>query len=351
MKQQTHLENYNSLKLFLLIWKWKYPLLIICVTAVVLSTVFSAPFFIRPKFKSTAIIYAPRTNSLAKILTNPDNPNERLDIKAYAERDETEHAMQILNTTTILDLLISKFNLYEHYNIDPNGKYKNFYTYGILRENIKIKRTEYGAIAVTVYDWDPQLASDMANQIVYDLDSVKNAIEKERVTAAYHILQKQLESVNKELTAVDDSLSILLKHGVFDFDQQTNRLIQQYAIATAQGNTTAVQRIEKAMENLAQWGPKVAALRELKYNFAVYHAAVMSKMLDAKVDMEAQMPVKFVIEKAFPSERKAFPKRSIIVAATTASTFVLAILFLLIMENLHIALPFLNKKKSEKSEA
>lgn len=351
MKQPSHIETYNSLKLIRLIWKWKYHLLIICIAAMLLSAFFSAPFFIRPKFKSTAIIYAPRTNSVSKILTNPDNPNERLDIKAYAEREETEHAMQILNTTTILDLLIQKFNLYPHYKINPEDKYKNFYTYNILRENIRIKRTEYGAIAITVYDWDPQLAADMANQIVNDLDSVKNAIERDRVTAAYHILQQQLEKVNERLSAVDDSLSTLLKHGVFDFDEQTNRLIQQYAIATAQGNTAAVQRIEKAMENLAQWGPKVAALRELKYNFSVYHAGVMSKMLDAKADMEAQMPVKFVIEKAFPAERKDSPKRSIIVAATTVSTLVLAVLFLLIMENLNIVLPFSPKKKSEESEA
>jgi hypothetical protein len=57
-------------------------------------------------------------------------------------------------------------------------------------------------------------------------------------------------------------------------------------------------------------------------------------MMDAKMDMEAQMPVKFVIEKATPSDKKAYPKKSIVMIVSTLSAFIVAILTLLIMENI-----------------
>ena len=75
-------QQYNSFSLVRFLWKWRIWLLIICGVTFVLSAVCSC--FIKPKFKSTATIYAPRTNSTAKILLNEQNYNERLDIKAYA---------------------------------------------------------------------------------------------------------------------------------------------------------------------------------------------------------------------------------------------------------------------------
>src|SRR5574344_1013037 len=96
---------------------------------------------------------------------------------------------------------------------------------------ITIKRTQYGAIAVTVSDWDSQLASQMANEIVNQLDTFKNNVERERATAAYHLLEKQLVEINKELQRIDDSLSVLADKGVLILDRQAERITQQYAIA------------------------------------------------------------------------------------------------------------------------
>ena len=65
------LNSSFSLIVFLL-RHWKLIAIVCTVTAVV-SFICSTPLFIKPKYQSTAIIYAPRTNSVAKILLNQEN--------------------------------------------------------------------------------------------------------------------------------------------------------------------------------------------------------------------------------------------------------------------------------------
>ena len=67
MSQQNK-ENFNSFSLVQFVWKWRKTIILVCLVTAVLSLIVS--FLIRPKFKSTAIVYAPRTNSVAKILLN-----------------------------------------------------------------------------------------------------------------------------------------------------------------------------------------------------------------------------------------------------------------------------------------
>ena len=326
-------KEYNSFNLILFAWKWRKPLIIVCLAAFVLSFGFSTRWFIRPRFKSTAIIYAPRTNSLSKILLNEENYNERLDIKAYAIEEETEQMMQILNSRDIKDALVKKFNLIDYYGIDTTKKAWRSKLYKTIENNVAIKRTEFGAIAIHVAAWEPDMAANMANEITAQLDLTKNRIEHERAVAAYEILKKQLKEIEDELLRIDDSLAVVMSHGIFDYESQSERVMQQYAIAVAQGNNGAVQRLEKELEKLATWGALYVELRDHQYNFREYEFLCKSKMMNAKVDMESNMPVKFVVEKAVPADKKAYPKKSIITLVSTVSAFILAFIILLIIEN------------------
>ncbi len=327
-------EKYNSFNLVMFIWKWKTPILIICLLTAVLSFVFSTSYFIRPRFKSTAVVYAPRTNSIAKILLNEQNYNERLDIKAYAIDDETEQMMQILKSRPIQDSIIQRFSLYEYYDIDPNEKYAKDKMYKAVNGSIMVERTRYGAISISVTDWDPQQASDIANEIVRLMDIVKNNVERDRAAAAYEVLKTQLIEIEKEVAIVNDSIRFIMSQGVMDVPYQAERLTQQLAIAVAQGNTAAKQRLEAELAKITEWGGKLTAYQEFMENFNKYHALCKQKMMDAKVDMESNVPSKFVIEDAIPADKKNYPKKLIIMITSTVAVFFLSIFALLVYENI-----------------
>lgn len=325
-------DKYNAFSLLQFMWKWRKWLLIICGATVLISTACS--FLVRPRFKSTAMIYAPRTSSVSKILLNEQNYNERLEIKALATVDETEQMLPFLNAVAIKDSLIEKYKLAEYYNIDVTKKGGQTKLYKTIRNNMTIKRTEYGAISVSMSDWDPQRAYQMTLDVVRWLDTIKNRVEHERAEAAYIILQNQMDSVEREIAAVNDSIQTLMAHGVFDVKTQSERLTQQYAIAAAQGNTAAMQRIQKEQDTIAKYGAQLTSYQDLEYNFSKYHALCKQKMLDAKMDMTTIMPVKFVIDNPFPADKKFYPKKSLIVVISTLCAFILTMIVLLFIERI-----------------
>ena len=322
--------KYNAFSLLQFMWKWRKWLLIVCAATFVISAACS--FLVRPRFKSTALLYAPRTSSVSKILLNEQNYNERLEIKALATVDETEQMLPFLNSVAIKDSLVEKYNLAEYYNVNLNKKGGKTKLYKNLTNNMTIKRTEYGAIQVSVSDWDSQRAYNMTLDVVRWLDTIKNHVEYERALAAYTILENQLDSVDKEIAATNDSIREIMKHGVFDVKGQSERLTQQYAIAAAQGNAAAMQRIQREQDTIAKYGAKLTAYQEMSYNFSKYHALCKEKMLDAKMDMTTIMPVKFVIDKPFPADKKFYPKKSLIVIISTLCAFILTMIVLLTIE-------------------
>ena len=306
--------------------------MIVCVATFFVSAACS--FLVRPRYKSTALLYAPRTSSVSKILLNEQNYNERLEIKALATVDETEQMLPFLNSVAIKDSLIEKYKLAEYYNIDVNKKGGMTKLYKTITNNLTIKRTDYGAISLSLSDWDPQRAYEMTLDVVRWLDTIKNAVEYERAQAACIILQNQLDSIEREIAIVNDSIREIMAHGVFDVKLQSERLTQQYAIAAAQGNTAAMQRILKEQDTIAKYGAQLTSYQDLEYNFSKYHALCKQKMMDAKMDMTTIMPVKFVIDKPYPADKKFYPKRSIIVIISTLCAFILTLIVLLTIERI-----------------
>ena len=332
MKEKNN--DFNSFGLIRFMWQWRILLIAVSITAAILSFIFSMPCFITPQFKSTAVVYAPRTNSVSKILTNEQNYNERLDIKAYAVEEETEQMMQILNSREMQDKLIETFNLSVHYDIDSTKKYWKTKLYKTVKNKVDIKRTEFGAISITVADHDSQFAANMANEITGQLDTIKNRIEYERAKAAYQLLAQQVVEMDAEIKRIDDSLRALGEKGVLMLEKQSDRLSQQYAIAVAQGNQAAMSRLEKEIEKVALWGPTVLSLQNEQLEYSHFKALCKSKMLDAKMDMDGGMPVKFVIDNAIAHDKKAYPKRSVIMILSTLGAFILTLMTLLIINNI-----------------
>ena len=184
MKKEN--SEYSSFSLLrFIVSKWK---LLTIITVVAAVAAFVCACFIKPHFKSTAIVYAPRTNSVSKILLADETSNERMDMKAYAIEAETEQMLEILNSRELKDKLIRRHNLIQHYELDTTQKYWQTKLYKNLEESMEIKRTKFGAISITIEDKDPKMACRIANDVVDLLDTFKREIENERARAAYAVM-------------------------------------------------------------------------------------------------------------------------------------------------------------------
>jgi len=90
------------------ILKYKKHLAVIGVVAVIAAVIFSSPYFIKPLYKSTVILYPTASNSISKVLLS-DNPGNNKDILEFGEDEQTEQMLQILNSNKIRDRIIEKY--------------------------------------------------------------------------------------------------------------------------------------------------------------------------------------------------------------------------------------------------
>ncbi len=324
--------DFDSSGFIYFLYFWRKPLLIITLLALLASIFFSSPLFITPKYKSTVILYPVATNSISKALMSQQSGIKE-DVMGFGEEEQTEQMLQILSSNKIMDRIVSKFNLAEHYGIDQESKYKNTRLAREYDRNVSFRQTEYMAVKISVLDTDPQMAADIANSIAELLDSAKTQMQKKRATQAFLIVEQEYLSLQKEMSGIIDSLKVIGKLGVNDYESQSEVINQQLAIALRNGDMVAVRALEERLDVLAEYGGAFLSLKNTLEFKSEQLTLLKTKYQEAKVDANSELPQKFVVNSAFKAEQKSYPIRWIIVVITTLSSLLLAVLILIVIEN------------------
>lgn len=332
--------------IMLVILKYRKHLVYIGIIAIIAAIVFSSPFFIKPMYKSTVILYPTASNSISKVLLS-DNRGNTKDILEFGEDEQTEQMLQVLNSNKIRDRIIDKYNLLDHYNIKEDSKYKMTSLFNQYEDNFTFRRTEYMAVKISVYDEDPQLAADMANDVGELIDSTINYMQKEIARKAFRIVEKEYLSLKREVEAKEDSLTILRELGVHDYESQSEMFNRQLAIEMAQGNNPGMKRLEQKLEILAKYGGPYVSIRDALEHDKKLLSELKAKFEEAKVDATENLPHKFVVSSAYKAERKSYPIRWLIVVITLFSALFLALLVFGLIEVFSDNLLIISKKKKD----
>jgi capsular polysaccharide biosynthesis protein len=334
--------EFDSTKLAQFLLTWRKPLLLVVAASVVLSLIFSSPFFITPKYRSSVIMFPTSSNSISKALLS-ENANSKQDILEFGIDEQTEQMLQILNSSRIRDRVIKKFDLLRHYDINPKSEYKNTILQKEYEGNITFKRTEFMAVKISVLDTDPAMAANIANSISELLDSVKNDMQHDRAMQGFRIVEAEYNQLKADVKQKEDSLSALRKLGVNDYETQAEMMNQQLAIEIAKNNIRGIKALEEKLNILALYGGPYVSLRDALEYEKKQLSLIKSKYDEARIDAHEVLPQKFVVESAFKAEKKAYPIRWLIMLSTTISAFLLAVVLILIFEKITVTNPL--KKK------
>lgn len=327
------------------LFKYIKHLTVIAIVVIILSSIFSSSYFITPLYKSTVILYPTASNSISKILLS-ENFNNNKDILEFGEDQQTEQMLQVLGSNKIRDRIISKYNLLSHYDIKENAKYKMTNLYDEYEDKFKFRRTEYMAVKITVYDKNPQVAADMANDVAELLDSTINIMQKKIAVKAFSIVEAEYLNLKKEVKFNEDSLSVLRGLGVHDYESQSEMFNRQLAIEMAAGNNAGVNRLEKKLDVLAKYGGPYVSLRDALEHDKKKLSELRSKYEEARVDATESLPHTFVINSAYKAEKKSYPIRWLIVVISTFASFFVAMLVFAFVEVFSENIEFNVKKKA-----
>lgn len=323
--------DFDSSNLIVFLYKWRKALLIVTVVAAVVSAAVS--YIIKPKFKSTVVLFPASSASLSKSLLT-ENFGQKQDILQFGEEEESERMLQILNSDEIRSRICQKYNLMEHYNIDTAGPYKRTKLYEQYMDNITFKRTEFMSVKVEVLDVDPDTAALIANDISALFDSTHTRMQRERAIQAFKIVEKEYLGKVREVQQMSDSIARINLLGVYDYESQSEVTTEQLAIAISKGDQRAVKSLEEKLTIIAQYGSAYVSIRDNLELERKQLSLLQAKYNEAKVDAGQNIPHKFVVNRAYPAERKSYPVRWLIVLVSTVSTFILAMLVIILIENL-----------------
>ena len=303
--------NFSSVDLLIYIWNKRVILGIVGFVAGVASIVIS--LMITPMFEASVIMFPASGAPVAKELLG-QNYSGRQSLHGFGEEEQAEQLLQVLHSEPIRTRIIEKYDLMEHYEIDPEGKYPMTELFKQYQSNINFRLTEFMSVEISVLDSDPEIAAFIANDISDLVDTVYNEMKKERVVDALHLVEKEYKESEAKLAVLQDSLDVLssqLSGKIKTTGDPTNNLIKALSENGA---------LYASMLNLVKYEVQVVTTLSLRFK-------------EARLEAEQNLPYKFVVEKAFPPEKKAYPNKSLIVIVSTFASLLLALIVLIIIDN------------------
>lgn len=299
--------NFNNLSLVQVILKWKWHIVIITVAAAICGAIFSSSMFITPLYKSEAVAY-------------PAN------ISPYSDESETEQMLQIINSQSIVDSIIEKYDLWTDYKIDKNYKYGKTYMLNEYHSKIKIGKTPYEAVSITVMDKDPFVACNIAKDILNFYDQKVHTLHTQKVAEVVTMYDRQLKEKQRNIDSLKNRLTeISTEYGVTDYSSQSREVTRGYLAGSAKAT--------ELKNNLEIYGAEAVDLR-------TKIEAEANTYVSTKVDLEQNLRFYYsdltysnIVTEPFPADKKAFPVRWVVVALSALGAFLLSIVVVFIIEN------------------
>ena len=320
MSDPTH----NTLYLIEFLWKKKKSIITAGIIAGVISIIVS--LIIQEKFESSVTLYPAKSSSVTfnEVITEDQS------VSKFGEEEEAEQMLQILESGNIRSKIISKYDLLNHYEIDVTGKYVNTDLNKTYYENISFKRNNNGAVIITVMDKSPDTAALIANDIASLYDSTKNAMIHERALTDFNIKKEKLNKLKLEMQQLRDTMSALTSLGVVT-DDAYQALTEAYINAK---NPSIQKKFQDKIEMTDQFGSVLKSF-QVKVEFLSERLATMETSYEqAESDANSFLSHKFIVEKAYPAEKKSYPVRWLIVVMSTTSVVLLTILGLIIKQRI-----------------
>ena len=306
---------FSNLNLLKIVFKWKLHLLVFAVIAALVSLVVSSPYFMKPRFKSFAIIY-------------PSN------ILPYSEESQTEQMLQWLNSSDVRDSVIKKFDLAKHYNLSPNDKYYVSYLIGTYNQNVKISKTQYESIEVNVTDVDPVLAKDMVNAILYYTDKKIAAVHYSKYNEVVESIYKTMLAKTAEIDSVKRLYhEISTKYGIYDMGGQSQEITRgELRTVDGGGGNINTKDVMKLKSGMVEKGGDLIFLSNRIGNLGNEYSELIRRYDLARFDLDKKFTFVNMVTPPMVPDKKAYPRKLFVMIAFVAGTLLFSFLTIVVIE-------------------
>ncbi|MFA5417383.1 MAG: hypothetical protein WC341_02890, partial [Bacteroidales bacterium] len=307
---------FNSAHIVSLIAKWKYHLITIIGVSAVLAIIFSGPAFITPMYKSYGVAY-------------PAN------IEPYSEESETEQMLQILNSKSIVDSMIIKFNLPKHYGINPDYIYYKTLLVNTYYDNVRISKTPYESVRIEVMDKNPDTASLMVESIFHFYDEKIASLHKSKYKEVIDMYGEQLARKRATLDSLKSILYTLgTEQGIIEYEYQSQEIMRGYlrTVDNNSGSGINTKEVDRLMKNMGKASGQLIEVVQMIQDEARTYVEVKLDYEMAIRFYESTMTYSNIVTYPYPSDKKSYPVRWLVVVIGSLATFIFALLLIFLVE-------------------
>jgi tyrosine-protein kinase Etk/Wzc len=276
-------------------------------------------------------------------------------------KSQGEIYVGILKSRTVADRLIERFALKNKYDTPSQDIAR-----AILAGNTNVVSGKDGMIAITVDDKDQKFVASLANGYVEELQRLNRTLAITEASQRRMFFEKQLETAKDNLAKVEMSLKGAIdRHGVVSVDSESRAILETAARLRAQVSAKEIQlgsmrafvtaqnpeylRVSEELGSLRselakleggrsdQADPSknnpsglenVQLMRDLKYYQMLYE--LLAKQFEvARLDEAKEPSLIQVLDIAIEPERKAKPRRALIVIGAALVSFFAALVWIL----------------------
>jgi uncharacterized protein involved in exopolysaccharide biosynthesis len=325
---------------------------------------FAVTLFTPPRYRAEATIYAlpGRNSGIAATLRELNLGGAAGEIASQgATTDMASYLVSVLRSRAVAERVCRRLNLAQRPDFVRPGARRLLAAARLpsreraaaetLRRAVTAKGDFAGLITIRVAARDPQLASDIANGYLGALDEFMCTAARSKRC----FIERQLGEAKAELTRLERALqSYQAQHGSYALDVEAKELIQNWARLSADRlaaqvalrENAGVTEVSGSVEDLVslrsrraglearsaelsrlecQLARRIATLPEVGLGMARWQRAVAAKqalteMLESQLELariaEVEEQARYqVLDRAYPSQLPAWPRRKLSAAA------------------------------------
>lgn len=352
MKQNDQLVEI----LHLLYQKRKY-IIWTCVIAVVVAIVCS---LVMPNYYQASTTFYAASPDLAQ--PAPVGSLERKQ-EYYGTDNDLDRLFSLANSSQVSNYLISKYDLYNHYDIDPTSAKAKFKIQEKFNKYFNTKKTKYDALELSMEDQDPELSAKMANDARNKIDELAQNVIKESQQQLITKYEVNIQEKEAQMAILNDSLSrVRVTYGVYNtvsqseiltgllantqaslsnykakYDVFKNDRIYRDSLTAIQAKISGSERqlteVKKQLGLFNDGLAKVVILEVEQREFIEQLSFDKERYKQLKAAYSSPFKALLTIEEASTPVQKSRPKRSLYVIGAAILSFAIAVLTLLLLHS------------------
>ncbi len=282
---------------------------VVAVLAAVISTVLSGPGFIKPRYRSRAVVYPVNLNS-------------------YSIETQSDQLMQLLESNSIRDSLITRFGLAAHYAVDTAWRGGRAALYNLYNERVSIQKTRYESVELEVTDEDPALARAMVLEVLAQADLLARRLQRHTSAELLGVVQLGLRNAKQRMDTIEGRLDLLRRtQGLLDYGAQTKEFSKGYVRALASGGRQP-QEITAGLKALEDHGGEFLRLSLLNKALVKDYAKLQGQERQLALDTAKVLTYTNVVVRPDLPDKKVYPVRWLIVLASVVAALLLCYVLL-----------------------